>query len=225
MAATLSVSQLGGPATTDPARLGCGPSSKQIGACLREPDESSALVPHQPSAGSRQLEAGRRCISAEMRPACTGLAYWRSQAVRGRPLPDRSWSVRGEFHYISLLSLLMRVGKAASFCRFEASRSDAVDVQKLLRADQPAQPIRLTAPGVPIVVEFFADQLANPEQPFDLLLHRGRFSPFQLRCISVSLTRWRHVRRPFQRKIRGEARRGRSGSRLCRSWSLATDEN
>jgi hypothetical protein len=83
MAATLSVSQLGGPATTDPARLGCGPSSK----------------------------------------------------------------------------------------RFEASRMMPLTFKKLLRADQLAQPIRLTAPGVPIVVELFADQLTNPEQPFDLLLH------------------------------------------------------
>ena len=59
MVATLSGSQLCSPARTDPCtRLGCCHSSNQIGACLREPDESSALVPHQPAAGSRQLQAG-----------------------------------------------------------------------------------------------------------------------------------------------------------------------
>ena len=34
------------------------------------------------------------------------------------------------------------------------------------------------------VIEFFADLPANLEQPFDLLLHRGRFSPLQLRWVS-----------------------------------------
>jgi hypothetical protein len=39
---------------------------------------------------------------------------------------------------------------------------------------------RLTAPGVPIIVEFVADQLTNLEQPVDLGLQQG---PFQVRCV------------------------------------------
>ena len=50
-------------------------------------------------------------------------------------------------------------------------------------ADQSAQPVSLTAPGVPTLVEFVADQLANLEQPVDLRLHQVRFSPFHGHCV------------------------------------------
>ena len=50
-------------------------------------------------------------------------------------------------------------------------------------ADQPAQPVGLTAPGVPALVEFVADQLANLEQPVDLRLQQVRFSPFHGDCV------------------------------------------
>jgi len=45
------------------------------------------------------------------------------------------------------------------------------------------------------VIEFFADPPANLEQPFDLLLHRGRFSPFQLRWVSFQRYDGGNVRR------------------------------
>src|ERR1700757_4004005 len=50
-------------------------------------------------------------------------------------------------------------------------------------ADQPAQPVGLTLPGVPALIEFVADQLANLEQPVDLRLHQIRFSPFHGDCV------------------------------------------
>ena len=50
-------------------------------------------------------------------------------------------------------------------------------------ADQSAQPVSLTAPGVPTLDEFVADQLANLEQPVDLRLHQVRFSPFHGHCV------------------------------------------
>ena len=49
-------------------------------------------------------------------------------------------------------------------------------------ADQLAQPVSLSAPSVPIIVEFVADQLANLEQPINL---QGRFSPCQLRSVAL----------------------------------------
>jgi len=45
------------------------------------------------------------------------------------------------------------------------------------------------------VIEFFADLPANLEQPFDLLLHRGRFSPLQLRWVSFQRYDGGNVRR------------------------------
>jgi hypothetical protein len=59
-------------------------------------------------------------------------------------------------------------------------------------------------------------QFAPPSRPLQRVL-----AP--LRAVS-STRRWR-VRRPFQRKIRGEARRGLSGSRRCRFWLLTTGQN
>jgi hypothetical protein len=46
-------------------------------------------------------------------------------------------------------------------------------------ADQPAQPISRTEPGIPIIVELVADHLANLKQPIDLRL-KGLFSSFQV---------------------------------------------
>ena len=48
------------------------------------------------------------------------------------------------------------------------------------------------------------------------------FQPVPWPLRPVSPTRRSHVPLPFQEKIRGEARRGRSGSRRCRFWSLTT---
>jgi hypothetical protein len=47
------------------------------------------------------------------------------------------------------------------------------------------------------IIEFFADLPTNLEQPFDLLLHRGRFSPFQFRWVSSH----RHDRRNVRRQL------------------------
>jgi hypothetical protein len=54
----------------------------------------------------------------------------------------------------------------------------------LRSADQLAQSVSLTAPGIPIIVEFAADQLANLEQPVDLRLYQGCFSLFHDPCVS-----------------------------------------
>ena len=51
---------------------------------------------------------------------------------------------------------------------------------RLGSVDQLTQPVSLSAPGVPIIVEFVADQRANLEQPVELRLH---LSPFQVRCV------------------------------------------
>ena len=55
-------------------------------------------------------------------------------------------------------------------------------------ADQLAQPVSLTTPGVPIMVEFVTDQRADLEQTVDLRLH---LSPVPLRSVALH----RHV--PF----------------------------
>ena len=65
----------------------------------------------------------------------------------------------------------------------------AVHVATVARASggrsayQSAQPVSLTAPGVPTLVEFVADQLANLEEPVDLRLHQVRCSPFHGHCV------------------------------------------
>ena len=111
---------------------------------------------------------------------------------------------------------------------------------RLLSAHQPAQPVggpcwcgcvavgqvSLTMRSVLILlcgIEIVADQCAKLEQPFDLRLHQGRFSPFQLR--RVPLHRYgggTSVRgTPVRSRRKCTVKFGvRSGSRRYKSWLL-----
>jgi hypothetical protein len=52
----------------------------------------------------------------------------------------------------------------------------------MVSADQLAQPVSLTTPGVPIMVEFVTDQRADLEQTVDLRLH---LSPVPVRSVGL----------------------------------------
>jgi|SRR6188472_1279960 len=66
--------------------------------------------------------------------------------------------------------------------RMSIPGKDALGRPRRESADQLAQAISLSAPSVPIIVEFPADHLANLEQPVDL---QGSFSSCQLRSVTL----------------------------------------